>query len=150
MYLFLNLLMKNNNMDFSSINYLAVLVSGIAMFALGSLWYTLLFGKVWQKESGMTDEKAKGANMAVTMGSSFLLMVVMAFGLAILIQGHEGDGVEWLSGLYHGLVVGLLFIGASIGINYLYQLKSFKLWLIDAMYQIICLGIAGVILGGWH
>lgn len=138
-------------MDYSSINYLAIIVSGIAMFALGSLWYTpILFGKVWQKEVMLSDEKIKGSNMAVTMIFSFLLMLLMVFGLAILIQGHEGNEVDWFSGLYHGLVVGVLFIGSSIGINYLYQLKTFKLWLIDASYQIICLGIAGVILGAWR
>ncbi len=91
--------------------------------------------------------------MAVTMTSSFLLMILMVFGMAMLIQGHdasETNPVNWLSGLYHGLSIGILFIGTSIGINYLYQLKSFKLWLIDAGYQIIGLCIAGVILGAWH
>ena len=138
-------------MDISTINFWAVIVSGIAAFALGSLWYTpILFGKVWQKEVRISNEDIKGSNIAGTMISSFILMVIMAFGMAMLIQGHEESDVNWLSGLYHGLVVGLFFIGTSIGINYLYQRKSFRLWLIDASYQVICLGIAGMILGAWH
>lgn len=35
-----------------SINYLAVVVAAMAVFGLGSLWYTpILFGNAWMKES---------------------------------------------------------------------------------------------------
>jgi hypothetical protein len=44
----------------------------------------------------------------------------------------------------------VLFVGMSIGIYYLYQRRSFKLWLIDAGYQILFLGLQGAILGVWH
>ena len=30
------------------INWLAVLVAGLAYFFLGALWYSVLFGKKWQ------------------------------------------------------------------------------------------------------
>lgn len=139
-------------MDFGNINYLAVLVGGVAAFALGSVWYTALFGKAWQRLLELSDESLQKGSMAVTMVSSFVLMLVMSFGLAVLIQGHSNPGSEvgTLSGLYHGLVVGVLFVGMSIGINYLYQRRSFKLWLIDAGYQILFLGAQGAILGAWH
>lgn len=56
-------------MDFSNINFLAVLVSALASFAIGSLWYSpLLFGKAWQKAVGLTDEKIKSSNMIKTFG----------------------------------------------------------------------------------
>ena len=139
-------------MDFSNINYLAVLVSGIAAFALGTLWYTSFFGKAWQRLLGRKDEDLQKGSMAVTMISSFVLMLVVAFGLAMLIQGHPNPAskVDAISGLYHGLVVGFVFVGMSVGINYLYQRRSFKLWLIDAGYQIIFMGLQGLILGAWH
>jgi anti-sigma-K factor RskA len=41
-------------------------------------------------------------------------------------------------------------VATSAGINYLYQQKSLKLWLIDAGYQVIFLGIFGAIMGAWH
>jgi len=139
-------------MDFSSINYMAVLVAGVAAFALGSLWYSAFFGKTWQRLLGLSDESLQKGNMALIMISSFVLMTVMSFGLAILIQGHASPNseVDAVSGLYHGLVVGVLFVGMSVGINYLYQRRSFRLWLIDAGYQILFLGIQGLILGAWH
>lgn len=132
------------------INYLAVITGGIVAWVIGSLWYSpLLFGKAWQKEVGMTDEDLKGANMPLIFGTSLLLMIVMAFGISPIIASH-GDDMAWHHGMFHGLMVGLMFIATSIGINYLYQRKSFKLFLIDAVYQVLIVVIAGLILGLWR
>ena len=137
-------------MDLSNINYLAVLVAAIGSFALGALWYSpILFGKAWQKQLGYTDEYLQSGSMGKIFGTSFLLMLIMAWGMGMLLQGHGENQIDWLSGLIHGLVVGIAFAGTSIGINYLYQRKSFKLWAIDAFYQIIFLTIMGMILGAW-
>ena len=139
-------------MNFSDINFLAVFVAALAAFILGSIWYSVLFGKAWQKELGMSDEELEGANMAMIFGSSFLMMLIMAFGMGMLLQGHSCQDTELTMtiGLYHGLMIGVLFVGTSQAINYLYQRKSIKLWLIDASYQILFLGIMGAILGAWH
>lgn len=137
-------------MDFSNINYLAVIVAAIAGFALGSLWYgTALFGKAWQKELGFTDEYLKEGNMAKIFGFAFLLMIVMSLGMSFLIRGHFGGEVDMLSGLKHGFYIGLVFVGASMGINMLFQRKSMKLWFIDAGYQILILCIMGAVIGAW-
>ncbi len=137
-------------MDLGNINYLAVLVGGVAAFALGTLWYTAFFGKVWQRLVGGIDEEKAKKRMAATMVFSFLLMTLMSFGMALLITGHADSNVDWLSGLYHGATMGVLFTGAATGINYLYQQKPFKLWLIDAFYVILFLSAQGAIIGAWH
>jgi hypothetical protein len=137
-------------MDFSSINYLAVIVGGIISFVLGSVWYNPnVFGKTWQRELGFTDEDLKGANMAKIFGSSLVLMLIMSMGMAILIQGHFTEEVNLISGLKHGLYIGLIFVSTSMGINMLYQRKSFTLWVIDAGYQVLILCIMGAVLGAW-
>lgn len=137
-------------MDYASINMWAVLVGSVASFAIGSVWYGPLFGKIWQKELGLTDEHIKNANMARIFGTSFILMVVMAFGLAWLFQRFGMEGIDWLSGLQYGLYVGIFFVATSYGVNILYQRKTLKLWLIDSGYQVILLGIIGLVLGAWH
>jgi hypothetical protein len=138
-------------MDFSSINYLAVVVSGIAAWGLGTLWYSgILFGKAWQKELGFTDEFIREGNMPLIFGSSLVLMMVMALGMAMLISGHGENDIDWMSGLFHGLYVGIFFVGASMAINLLYQRKSFRLWAIDAIYQILFLAVMGAIIGAWQ
>jgi hypothetical protein len=137
-------------MDFSNINYLAVLVGGIAAFAFGALWYSpLLFSKTWQKEIGMSEADLAGANMVKIFGTSLLLMLVMSMGMSITLRGHETSEVNVMTGLMHGLYIGIMFVATSVGINILYQRKSLTLWLIDAGYQVIMLVIMGAIIGAW-
>lgn len=137
-------------MDFSNINYLSVVVAALASFALGSLWYSpVLFGKSWQIELGFTDEYLKEGNMGKVFGSAFILMILISFGMAMMVQGHSTDNINWLEGMYHGLYIGFLFVGTTYGINMLFQRRTFKLWAIDAFYQIACLVIMGAILGAW-
>jgi biotin transporter BioY len=132
-------------MDFSEINWIALIVATVAAYGLGALWYGPVFGKVWQKQVGLTEEDIKGANMAQIFGSTLVLTFIMGLGIALF-----GDLKDWMSGLQSGLLFGVFFVATSAGINYLYQQKSLKLWLIDAGYQVIFLGIFGAILGAWH
>ena len=138
-------------LDFANINFLAVAVAGAAAFILGSLWYSpLLFSKAWQKAVKLTEDDIKGTNMGVTFGTSFLLFLFMNLTLAFFIQGYGLVDWFWMEGAFIGLIVGLGFVGTTLGINYLYQKQSFKLWLIDASYQILALCISGAILGAWQ
>ena len=137
-------------MDFSNINYLAVFVSALAAFFLGYLWYSpLLFGKGWQKALGLSDEKIKEANMLAIFGTSFILMFIMALGIAMFEQGHNNTDSTWLGGMLHGLFIGVFFVATSYGVNLLFQRKTFKLWIIDAGYQIVLLTMMGLIIGAW-
>jgi len=138
-------------MELSNINFLALIVAAIASFGLGAVWYSpLLFAKAWQREAGLSEETLKKANMAVVFGSSFLLIFLMNFGLAIILQGHATRDLTALSGMIYGLLIGLFFIATSYGINMIYQRKSFALWAIDSAYQVLYLGISGLILGAWR
>ena len=68
-------------MDFSSLNIWAILVATLASFALGALWYSVLFGKIWQREVGITDEDMKGANMAKIFGTCLILTGVVVINV---------------------------------------------------------------------
>ncbi|MDR3665919.1 MAG: DUF1761 family protein [Ignavibacteriaceae bacterium] len=39
------------------VNYLAILVAAIANYFIATIWYAAIFGKVWQKLTGITDMK---------------------------------------------------------------------------------------------
>ncbi len=143
-------------MDFSNINYFAVLVAGLISFGIGALWYSpilfILFGKTWQKELGLTTEDLEAggaAGMVKTFGGSLVLMVVMVFGLAAILEAQVGS-MNALTGLKTGLFTGILFSATSMGINYLYQRKSLTLFLIDAVYQVAFMGVSGVVLAIWR
>ncbi len=132
-------------MDFSGVNWIALIVATVAAYGLGALWYGPIFGKTWQKEVGLTEEDMKGANMAQILGTTLVLTFIMGLGIALF-----GDLKDWMSGLQSGLLFGVFFIATSMGINYLYQQKSLRLWLIDVGYQVLFLGLFGAILGAWH
>lgn len=134
-----------------SIYVLPVLVSALAAFALGALWYSpVLFGKIWQKELGISDEKIKQANMIKIFGTSFFLTFIMALGMWLLFHNMDMAKLTWKIGLSHGLYVGIAFVATSMGVNYLFQRQSFKLWLIDAGYQVVFMALIGTIIGLWH
>ncbi len=137
-------------MGFEHVNFLAVGVAAVAAFALGALWYSpVLFGTIWQKLLGLTDEHIAEANMGLIFGSSFVMMLVMSLGMALLIGAAPGE-VDIMTGVHYGLLIGVMFVGTSMAINMLYQRKPLKLWFIDAGYQIIFLVIMGVIIAAWR
>jgi hypothetical protein len=137
-------------MTYPHINVWAVLVSAVAFWALGSLWYSpVLFSKRWQKEVGMTPEKIKQVNMVLTFGLSFIIQLLMVWALNFVINVHKPELVTLSMGLVLGLFTGFFFSMLSTGINYLFQRRSFVLWLIDGLYIVVGLGIAGIILAVW-
>ncbi|MCK9205723.1 MAG: DUF1761 domain-containing protein [Salinivirgaceae bacterium] len=133
-----------------AMNLWAVLVSAVLAFGIGSIWYGPLFGKAWQKEVGLSDEKIQSGNMIKIFGISFILTLIMAFGMAFLFHKVEDAKVTWLVGLTHGLYIGVAFVVTSMGVNYQYEGKSLKLWSINSGYQVLFLMLMGAILGAWH
>jgi Kef-type K+ transport system membrane component KefB len=132
---------------FSNINFLAVLASGIVSFLIGALWYTLLFGKLINtidKEEGNKPRQ----NSPIVFGLSFMCMLVMMFGLAVLAKSLAI--VTIASAFSLGLLIALSLISASIAINVLYEFKNYKSFLIDAVFQSVFVIIGTIILTLWR
>lgn len=133
-------------MDLSSINYLAVLVSALVAFLIGGLWYSpVLFGKAWMKEMGFTDEDTKGGTGRI-FGITFILSLIIAFNLAAFL-GPEAD-FAW--GLTAGALAGIGWVATAVGILYLFERRSLRLFLIDAGYNAVTFTLMGGLLGLWH
>lgn len=129
----------------ATLNWLAVIVAALAGFAIGGLWYGPLFGKVWMQESGMTEEKMKSSNMVRTYGGTLVLNLIAAFSLAMFI----GKG-DLNFGLFAGFMSGFTFVSMALGVTYLFEHRSLKLWLVNAGYQTLNFTVMGTILGAWH
>jgi len=128
-------------------NVLAVLAAAVATFVLGGLWYSpALFGKAWQREAGVTDEQMRTSNKARVFGLAFILSLVAAVVFALFL----GPRPPMSLGLGAGFSAGLCWVAASFGINYLFEQRSFKLWLINAGYHTLQFTIIGLILALWH
>ena len=125
------------------VNWLAVLIAALGSFLLGGLWYSpALFGKAWQREIGLTDEQLKQGNMARIFGLSFVLALLAAWNFANFL----GPRPSLALGLGAGASAGLLWVAGSFGINYLFERKSLKLFLINGGYHTLQFAIIGLVL----
>ncbi|MFN2301454.1 MAG: DUF1761 domain-containing protein [Gammaproteobacteria bacterium] len=135
-------------MDFSHVNFGAVLVAAISAFALGGVWYGV-FSKAWIEASGVSPEKqaamGKG-HSAMVFGVSFLMSVAAAFVFTAVI----GPEPTVIFGLWFGFVVGLVWVAGAFGINYLFESKTLKLWAINGGYHIGQFMLYGLVFGLWH
>jgi len=122
------------------INWIAVVVAALASFLLGGLWYSpVLFGKAWQRETGLSDEKLKQGNTAKIFGLSFVLALLAAWNFANFL----GPRPSLVFGTAVGASAGLLWVASSFGINYLFERKSLKLFLINGGYHTLQFAIIG-------
>jgi hypothetical protein len=133
------------------VNYLAVLLCGVAAMGLGFAWYGPLFGKAWMKAMGHSTETMKpGQNeMTKIYSITFVLSLVTAYVLAhamflsenffhypMLSTGLITAFWMWL-GFVLPLQVGDVFFGGR-------KWSAFK---INASYQLVNLLVMGAILG---
>jgi hypothetical protein len=134
-------------MDLSKINFLAVLVAAASFFIIGGLWYSpLLFVRAWMKEAKLSEETLKQANMGKVFGLAFLLSFIISFNLAAFLGPNAG----FIWGITAGALAGIGWVAASVGILYLFERSSFRLFLINAGYFTIAFMVAGGIIGAWQ
>ena len=124
-------------------NWLAVVLGTVAFFAVGALWYTVLFGKAWQKAVGLSEEQLKtGANMPLIFGLCLLLEFVVVTMLGHLFARIQpGDHAKMMMAVGFGLAI----MSPAIGITYLYMRKPLRLWLIDAGHFVVGMAVVGLV-----
>jgi hypothetical protein len=163
-----------------SMNIIAILVSALVPMIIGFVWYNpKVLGTVWQKETGLTDQQIKGANMPVIFGVSLVLSFLLSLSLQYMVihqlhfasmlfkQPFNDPNTEigamyktimdqygtayrtFKHGALHGVISGIFVITPVIATNALFERRSFKLIAINCGYWIISLGIMGGILSAW-
>ncbi|MBI2993592.1 MAG: DUF1761 domain-containing protein [Gammaproteobacteria bacterium] len=134
-------------MDLSEYNVLAILLAAAAAFGLGAIWYSKqAFGEMWMKETGVTEESAKSMNVPKVMGLAFLLTLLAAAVFSLFL----GPKPNFFFALGAGISSGLCWVTAAMGIHYLFEGKSLKLFLINGGYNTAMFTIFGIVLGIWH
>lgn len=131
------------------INWIAVLIGGIAYFFLGAIWYTTLFGKKWQSYNASlmnAPDAKKGAVQIMIL--SFLLMLLCSLGLSIIATRFGVFG--WLGGLKLGIVTGFCFAATAVHISYVYEKRPLGLHLINGLYNVVGNIIAAIIVCCWR
>lgn len=158
------------------INFLALLVAAVSTLAVGFVWYNpKVFGSIWMRETGVTEESAKKANM----GKIFTMAVIYAFLIAFILQSivvhqfsamalvggdpsvakpsydafmadYSGAFRTFKHGMLHGFISGLFFALPIIGTNALFEGKSWRYTLVTGGFWIVCLTIMGGIICAWE
>jgi hypothetical protein len=128
------------------LNWLAVGASALSTFLIGGLWYSpAAFGKAWMRENGFKEEDMKNSNMVKIFGLAFLAALVAAINLAMFL----GKDVTIANGAMYGFLTGFGWVAMFVGTHYLFERRSFTLFLINAGYSVVALTVMGVIIGAW-
>ncbi|MFN0105054.1 MAG: DUF1761 domain-containing protein [Bryobacteraceae bacterium] len=133
-------------MDPAKLNYLAIFAAAASTFLVGGLWYSpVLFGKAWQRETGLTDDELKRRHPAKIFGPAFALAMLMAFNLAAFLGPDATPGFAVAA----AFAAGFGWVALGMGVTYLFEARGWRLWLIDAGYHTVSFTLMGVILGIW-
>lgn len=141
-------------MDFSSINWLAVLACVVVSMIVGSIWFSQkTFFPIWWKAIGKTEKDAPGSmNMGLLWGLTVLASLVQAVFMALMVNtlGRLMPGGPSLaSGATAGFILWLGFVAPSSLTNKLFA-GQLKAWVLEAGNHLVDFVLFGAILGAWH
>lgn len=130
-------------------NYIPIVVAAVASMALGFLWYGPLFGKQWMKMMGLTLKSVK--KMPLTpgqaMGLGFVSALVTAYVLSQFVSALVITTPQGASQFAFWIWLG---IAAPISLGtFLWEGKSFKLFVLNAAHLLVMLVVNTTILALW-
>jgi len=158
-------------------NLLIVVATGLIPMILGMVWYNpSLFGTAWLNETGMTQDDMKANQKPLKFLLGFICNVLLAFGLFTLVT-HEfsilglvggdpellkpgttggaflaeygGSFARFSHGAVHGIFATILVAIPFIGHQCLWSGKSFKFFLIDVGFWLVCMVLMGGVIAQW-
>lgn len=139
------------------VNYLAVLVAAIANFFLGALWYSpVMFAKPWSKmifgDISMEEAKKKVTNVGQLMGLAFIMTFITAVGFALVMYSLP-QSLTTTERLFSAIgfagIVSLFINAANMYKHYLFEVKPFKLAVINSLHDWVAFTMMTVIMAYW-
>ncbi|MEO5673340.1 MAG: DUF1761 domain-containing protein [Chitinophagales bacterium] len=127
------------------LNWPVVLGATVAYFAIGAIWYTVLFGKYWAREHKADVNDRGGMVRTMIMGFILTFIIVTSVGLTLnAVRCKElSDCFTRSYILIAGLVVGLV----GTGLNY--QRRPLGIWFVDIGYHLLGILVVCLILAKW-
>ena len=145
------------------INWLAVVAASLSSFVIGAVWFgPKTFYPVWMAAMGRkvpTERVEMSAGSTFLMfGGTYLAALVQAATLAVIVSlAHSVDPALGAGG---GAAIGALLgfgIGAAASFSHRQfaqenhnQFHAVWVWLIEVGQDIVCLTVAGLIIGAWR
>ncbi len=132
----------------ADVNYLAVLIGGIAAQPLGFLWYGPLFSKSWMEARGYTDADFEGSeDSPVPYVFALALALVIAYTLARLADMTGADSVGDCVALAAFVWAGLAGSVQAVQIVFNQMHSKLGTFLIEGGYQLTSFLIMGLAIG---
>jgi len=130
----------------TSVNWLAVLVTGLGYMVIGGLWYGPLFQKPWMRLANVNEADAKaGAGKAYVM--MFIVALVSVFVLAMFVNAIGAD--TFGEGMLVGLLIWVGFVGTVLLNGVIFEKRPFALYVLNSGYNLVTLLVAGGVLAIW-
>jgi hypothetical protein len=135
-------------MNPEKINWLAVVAAALSMFLLGGVWYSaLLFGPLWRRINGFTEQQVRAFNHKRAFIGSVLFAIVMSTNLAIFLSGPDAT-LAW--GITAGLLAGAGWVATGLSVTALFENRPWSYMLVNGGYHIVSFALMGAILGAWR
>jgi len=119
-----------------------VLAGAAAFFAVGALWYGVIFARPWQRAAGLSNTQLKSGNMGLIFALTFAFEALIATVLWHLITRTDPPPHVVMM-MAVGFAAGVMI--PAIGINYLYLRKPLALFLIDAAHFLAGMAAMGAV-----
>ena len=133
-----------------NMNWLSVVLATLLPSIMGFLYYNpKTVGKAWMDSLGITEEDIQNSGgMAVKMGLSVVLAFLLSFYLVMTVNGpgQEGEFDTFQHGAFHGFGLALTVALPVLITNGLFEMKTWKNLLINALYWMITIILMGGIL----
>jgi hypothetical protein len=127
------------------VNWWAVLVSGVAYFAIGAAWYGFL-AEPWMKGIGKTRDELESKPTDYIV--SLICEILVAYFVAVALGAFGAAGV--LDAIFVGAVVWFGFSLLPTIVHYAYEDRTFSLLAINKGYDFVGIEIAAIILSVWQ
>ncbi|TIN11538.1 MAG: DUF1761 domain-containing protein, partial [Mesorhizobium sp.] len=105
-------------MDFSTVNWLAVIAAAVMAWLFGAAWYMGL-SRPWLKAAKLDPATMKRS--AVPFIVSFVAELVMALVMTLVVGAMTGGEPNPLAGVIFGFVLWFGFVATTLSVNHRYQ-----------------------------
>ncbi len=136
-------------MEPTGINYLAVVVAAVVYMIIGALWYSpILFGKAWMAGIGKTKEQVAAGFSPINYLWAILSAFFVSYGVARIMYWTNAYSIA--DAIQISLLTGVAFIAASMWVTDRFEARPAGLTLINIMYHLVAIVVAGIIIGVWR
>lgn len=138
-------------MDFSNVNWLAVVVCVVVAMISGFIWYhPAVFFKPWWRGIGKEGMETGNPNPMIYV-FTILAAFVEAVSVALLLNVMDVMGSNTVAGgLGAGFMLWLGFVAPTNLVNKLFAGHGFTVWAIEAGNHLLNLLLFGAILAVWR